>query len=246
MVLRRSSLLTGAFLALLILFSLPVLDLPERERQSLSGFLDFLAQFFPFDWSVLPDVFASLLETIRISILATLSAVILSVPVSILVSARYSHPGLRKFFLFLSTLIRSIPSLVWALLAVSLLGPWPAAGVLALCFYSMGYLIKFFADALDNIEPSASQHLLLEGAHPIQAIQFGLWPQWRPALIKQSVWMLEYNIRSASIIGYVGAGGLGSLLHSYQEFYQWNRFSVVLLVILLTVLGLELVSRRLT
>ncbi len=241
---KKNFWLSLTVLFLLLIFSWPILDRPDREQNILQNLTSFLSKFLPPDWSVLPDVLKALLESLRMSVLGTMSAVILSLPLSVLASERYSHHLIRRSCLALMTLIRSIPSLVWALLAVSVVGPWPLAGVIALCLYSMGYLIKFFADALDTMDPTASKHLMLEGAHPIQAIQYAMWPQWRPTLLRQSLWMFEYNIRSSSIIGYVGAGGLGSLLHSYQEFYQWNRFSVVLLMILMTVVSLELFARR--
>jgi len=228
----------------LVAFSWPALDRPDREHNALSNLLRFASEFFPPDWSVLPTVMKSFLETLRISILSTLGAVFIALPFSILVSERYGPSKIRSLCLLTMTFIRSIPSLVWALLAVSVFGPWPIAGVIALCFYSLGYLIKFFADALDSLDASAPQQLITEGSHPIQAIQYGIWPQWRPHVLKKTLWMFEYNIRSASIIGYVGAGGLGTLLHSYQEFYLWDRFSVVMFIILLTVVILEWLSRK--
>jgi len=78
------------------------------------------------------------------------------------------------------------------------------------------------------------------GAGRIQAFQHGLWPNARPLVWSYSLWMLEYNIRSASIVGYVGAGGVGVLLHIYQEYYQWDRFGAVLIFILGLVTLLDL------
>ena len=82
------------------------------------------------------------------------------------------------------------------------------------------------------------------GASRIQSFQYGLWPNVRPLVWSYALWMLEYNIRSAAIIGFVGAGGIGLQLHTYQEYYQWDRFATVLLMILLLVSLLDFVGER--
>ena len=135
--------------------------------------------------------------------------------------------------------VRTLPSLVWALLAVAVVGPNPLAGVIGLTFYSVGYLGKFFSDAFESIDTNVSDGLRGAGADSIQAFQYGLLPQVKPLILSHALWMLEYNIRSAAIIGYVGAGGIGLLLHTFQEFGQWQKFSTVLLFILVLVTALD-------
>jgi phosphonate transport system permease protein len=138
--------------------------------------------------------------------------------------------------------VRTIPSLIWALLAVALVGPNPLAGVIGLTFYSVGYLGKFFSEAFESLDFEVARGLRLLGADRIQAFQFGLWPAVRPIVASHALWMFEYNIRSASIIGYVGAGGIGLQLLRYQEFGQWDRFATVLLCILGIVIALDALS----
>jgi phosphonate transport system permease protein len=79
----------------------------------------------------------------------------------------------------------------------------------------------------------------------VQAFQYGIWPHARPLIWSHTLWMLEYNIRSAAIIGYVGAGGIGTWLHTYQEFYQWDKFAAVLACILVAVILLDLAGSKL-
>jgi phosphonate transport system permease protein len=125
------------------------------------------------------------------------------------------------------------------LLAVAVIGANPLAGVCALTLYSLGYLGKFYSDAFESIDPGVAEALRAAGADPVQVFQYGVWPHAKPAIWSQTLWMLEYNIRSATIIGYVGAGGIGSWLHAYQEFYQWQKFCAVLCCILVIVLALD-------
>jgi phosphonate transport system permease protein len=118
------------------------------------------------------------------------------------------------------------------------------AGVAALPLYSVGCLGKFLSDIFEAADFRAAHYLRRAGASRWQAMQYGLWPDLRPQLWSQVLWMLEYNIRSASIIGYVGAGGIGLQLLRYQEFGQWDRFATVLLCIFLVVIGLDALSSR--
>ncbi len=136
-----------------------------------------------------------------------------------------------------------MPSLIWALIAVAAVGANPLAGVIALTFYSLGYLGKFFSDAFESADAGVMRGLRAIGADAVQAFRYGLWPQAAPLIGSHALWMLEYNIRSAAIIGYVGAGGIGVLLHSYQEFYQWDRFCTVLLFILAIVIATRCARR---
>ena len=138
--------------------------------------------------------------------------------------------------------VRTVPSLLWALVAVAVVGANPLAGVIGLTFYSLGYLGKFFADAFESVDVEVARALRALGAHPVQAFQHGIWPHARPLVWSYVLWMLEYNLRSAAIIGYVGAGGLGVLLHSYQEYYAWDKFATVLLCILVLVTALDLLG----
>ena len=142
-------------------------------------------------------------------------------------------------------MIRTIPSLLWALLAVVIVGSNPLAGVIALTFYSVGYLAKFFSETFEATDTDAQQALRSLGASPLQAFQFGLWPNARPFIWSHCLWMLEYNVRSASIIGYVGAGGIGLHLKLYAESADsWNKFSLVLLFILLIVTVLDFTGEK--
>ncbi len=226
-------------------FSLPALRGSGRELDTLANLRRFLDRFWPPDFSILPQIAPALWETFQIAVLATGASVLLAIPVALAASANLSPRPLVLLARFLLSAVRSIPSLIWALLAVAVTGANALAGVLALALYSLGYLGKFFSDAFESADPGVAEALRLGGAGRIQAFQYGVWPQARALLWSHVLWMLEYNIRSAAIIGYVGAGGIGVWLHTYQEFYQWDRFAAVLCVILGAVLLLDATGSRL-
>lgn len=230
------------FLGLLI-FSLPAWEGSGRDLSLWENFIHFAMKFFPPDFSDSQELLAGLKETLQVGILATSLAAGISLVIALLGGPwmpQWSRAGVA-FFL---AAVRSIPSLIWAVLAVAVVGANPRAGVLALTFYSIGYLGKFLLDDFLHIDQQLWRTYLRWGLHPFMAFRYGFWPQLKSRYVAHCIWMLEYNIRSASIIGYVGAGGLGLRLHAYQEFGQWSRFSAVLLVILAIVLVFEFGMRK--
>jgi len=243
---ERLNLLNTTLLIFLlaVVFSGTQIEGNERDLDVWENLARFLGDFFPPDLSVLGQTGDALLETIQIAVLATFFAIILSLLIA-LGAAQTIAPGWLVIGMrMLLNVIRTIPSLIWAVIAVAAMGANALAGVAALTLYSIGYLGKFFSEAFESVDMKIAESLRGIGADPIQAFQFGVWPHAKPLIWSHCIWMLEYNIRSASIIGYVGAGGLGLQLHAYQEFHQWDRFATVLACILLVVTALDLLSER--
>ena len=224
---------------LAIAFSLPAMRGSGRDLDHAGNLVRFLKRFFPPDLSVSGQILEALMETIQIAVLATFFSILLAFPLAVAGAQTLSPRWLVVISRMIMNCIRTIPGLIWALIAVAVVGPYPLAGVLGLSFYSLGYLGKFFGDAFESVDLEVARGLRAIGAGRIQAFQHGLWPNTRPLIWSYSLWMLEYNIRSASIVGYVGAGGVGVLLHVYQEYYQWDRFATVLLFILALVTLLD-------
>ena len=232
-------------LGLAFLSSLPALRGSGRSLDYGDNLRRFLGQFVPPDFAVSAQAWQALIETGRMAVLATVFAALLALIIAPL-AARTLAPAWVIWPVRLGlNFVRSVPSLVWALLAVALVGANPRAGVIALTCYSLGYLGKFFSDAFEAVDTRPADALRAAGAHPVQAFQFGLWPEVKPLIWSHTLWMLEYNVRAGTIIGYVGAGGIGTLLYTYQEFYQWDRFAAVLCFILLVVTLLDLAGARL-
>jgi phosphonate transport system permease protein len=230
---------------LAFVFSLPALRGSGRQLDYWDNLRRFLGQFMPPDFAVSAQAGQALIETGRMAVLATAFAALLALVVAPL-AARTVAPGWLVWpTRMLLNFVRSIPSLVWALLAVAIVGANARAGVIALTCYSLGYLGKFFSDAFEAADTRPADALRAAGAHPVQAFQYGLWPEVKPLIWSHALWMLEYNVRAGTIIGYVGAGGIGTLLYTYQEFYQWDRFAAVLCFILVVVTVLDLAGARL-
>jgi phosphonate transport system permease protein len=226
-------------LALFIFLSLPAWEGSTRDLSEWENLFRFIGRFFPPDFSDWKSLLEGFRETVQIAFLATLLASAISLLMG-LAGGPWMPSYIKAALVFLLATIRSVPSLVWAVLAVAVIGPHPRAGVVALALYSIGYLGKFLLDDFRTLDLSLLHTYQRWGMPGLAAFRYGFWPQLRRRYLAHSIWMFEYNIRSASIIGYVGAGGLGLRLHSYQEYGQWNRFSAVLFMILFTVLALEI------
>jgi phosphonate transport system permease protein len=228
--------------AVLIIWSLPALQGANRELDFWQQVRRLSQSFFPPDFGVWPELAASLAETLRIATLATVFGSLLALGLAFLGSPRFVPAYIRGPVIVLLALVRSIPSLILAVLAVALFGVNPRAGVLALAVYSAGYLGRFFLDILEQSDPRPAEWMRLHGAPALQIFVLGQWPNLAPAFWSKILWMWEYNIRSAAIIGYVGAGGIGMQLQIYQEYGQWDRFSTALLMIFGIVLVMELLN----
>ncbi|MDX2187568.1 MAG: phosphonate ABC transporter, permease protein PhnE [Opitutaceae bacterium] len=225
--------------ALGIAASLPALRGSGRSLDYIGNIKRLLGAFLPPDWSVWQETLSALAETFQIAICATALATLLSIPLAALGARTIAPVWVVVPVRLVMNAARTVPSLIWALIGVAIVGANPLAGVIGLTFYSVGYLGKFISDAFESVDADVARGLRTIGADRVQAFQFGLWPHARPLVVGHVLWMLEYNLRAASIIGYVGAGGLGLQLASYYEYYAWSKVATVLIFILALVTLLD-------
>ena len=225
--------------------SFPAFEGSGRDLDYWENLSRFSEKFFPPDLTILDRTLEGLWETFQIATLATFLAIWISLVLSVGAAQNLAPGWLVGTTRMLLNVIRTIPSLLWALLAVVIVGSNSLAGVIALTFYSIGYLGKFYSEAFEAADVQVRSALQASGASRLQAFQYGLWPNVKPIVWSHSLWMLEYNVRSASIIGYVGAGGIGLHLKLYAESPDgWSKFSTVLLCILVIVTVLDFLGER--
>ena len=228
----------------LAIFSGKNLIQDNRPADVMSGIRYFLKKFFPPDFSDFPIILESLGETFQIAIVSTFISIILSLGIALAASRNLSPTWLVQSARMLLNITRTLPSLIWAFLFVIFFGPTPIAGVIALTFYSLGYLGKFFSESIESMDIKVARGLRLIGASPIQAFIYGLWPNVKAQVWSHSLWMLEYNIRSASIIGLVGAGGIGMELNKAMEMASgFQKVTAILICILIIVVILDLLGQ---
>jgi phosphonate transport system permease protein len=187
-----------------------------------------------------------MLDTVEMAIWGTILAILLAVPLAILGARNYTWAG----WLYVGargacSLVRAIPELIVALILVVMYGPGPVAGILALGFHTCGFLGKFLADDIENADPGPQEALRATGGNRIQVLRLAVLPQIMPQVIAYVQYILERNVRTATILGVVGAGGIGFELMGRFENGEYGSVSTVLLVVFLAVFLLEQATQAL-
>ena len=207
---------------------------------------DMASRMVPPKWSYMDTLWAPLWDTINIATLGTLIAIVIAVPVAFC-AARNTTPSVhfvRPVALFIIVSSRSINSLIWALMLVTLIGPGVLAGVIAIGLRSIGFCAKLLYEAIEEIDHSQVEAVIATGARRSQQLSFGIVPQIMPAFAGISVFRWDINIRESTVLGLVGAGGIGLQLDSSISTLAWTQVSLILLVILATVIVSEWVSAK--
>ena len=186
-----------------------------------------------------PVIITSIVETIQMAVIGTLGAVLLSIPLALLAAQNVSpHPTIYQSTRFVLNIMRSIPELIYALIFVAAVGLGPFPGVLAIIFGSVGSLSRIFAEAIEQIDPQPVLAVEATGSSDIQTFMFAVMPQAMPLLISYSIVYFEHNVRNATILGLVGAGGVGFEIQKYISLFQYDKLmgTVIVLVIAVTLL----------
>lgn len=180
-------------------------------------------------------------ETLAMSAIGTLLAALLGLALALPAAGRFGRIALSSSRLLLNAL-RAIPELVWAALMVLAAGLGPNAGTLALALHTAGVLGRLFAEALENTPPEPAEAVRLAGGGHIAAFCYGTLPGIWPQLLAYSLYRWENNIRMASVLGFVGAGGLGQMLYMSLSLFQEAQAATVILAMLMLVLGVDALS----
>lgn len=205
----------------------------------------FLSDFWPPDLEVLDRAINALIETIQMSILGTTIGAVISLPIAILSARNLAPRWLQLFANLLQNAVRSVPSIVLALVFVAAMGLGSPAGTLALGIYTVGYLAKFYQEAIESVDTRSLEFLQVTGASWLQTAQYGILPQVLPLGLGYTLYMFEYNIRAASILGVVGAGGIGYELATYIHGFERTKAATIILVLLVVVTIIDALSSRL-
>ncbi|RZU98201.1 phosphonate ABC transporter, permease protein PhnE [Spiribacter vilamensis] len=216
-----------------------VLDAPAQAA-------DLGGRMWPPRWEYLPSLWEPMWDTINIATIGTVAGVLMAIPVAFL-AARNTTPStkiLRPIALFVIVTSRSINALIWALLLVAIIGPGILAGMVAIALRSIGFVGKLLYEAIEETDPLQVEAVAATGASRAQTISYGIVPQIMPAFWGISVFRWDINIRESTILGLVGAGGIGLQLQGSLNTLAWGQVSVILLLILATVVVSESISAK--
>ena len=216
-----------------------------RFLRGIPWMADFVRRMVPPDLSVLSSAVVGALQTLQIAVVGTTVAALLALPLGFL-SARNVAPA--SLFYPARTLLnffRSIDTMVYALFFVASVGLGPFPGVLAVVTYTVMTLAKLYSEAIEGIEPGPAEAIAATGASRLQVLRFGVLPQVLPLFASYVLYRLETNIRAATILGFVGAGGIGFYIQTYLRMINYPAASAVLLVLVAMVMGVDFASSRL-
>ena len=207
---------------------------------------DLLGRMWPPRWSVLDKLWWPLWDTLNMATLGTALGVVLGVPVAFL-AARTTTPSVtivRPIALLVIVASRSINSLIWALLLVTIMGPGVLAGIIAIALRSIGFIGKLLYEALEETDARQIEAITATGASGPQRIAYGFVPQIMPVFAGISVYRWDLNIRESTVLGLVGAGGIGLQLNASVSRLAWPEVTVMFIAILCTVAVSEWVSAK--
>lgn len=216
----------------------------ELARDS-GNILKLAGEFFPPDFSQWRTYVEEMVLTVQIAIWGTGLAILTAIPFGLLCSGNIAPWWVTQPARRLMDVFRSINELVFAMLFVVAVGLGPFAGVLALWVHTTGILAKLFAEAVEAIDPQPIEGVRATGARGIEEIVYGVIPQVMPLWVSYSLYRFESNVRSASVIGLVGAGGIGQVLWEIIRSFQFQQTCAIMLVIVVAVTLIDAASQQL-
>jgi phosphonate transport system permease protein len=206
---------------------------------------DFLSRMMPPNWGFIEKLAKPAIESLQVAIWGTIFGVILALPICVFAAKNLSpHPVIFHFTRQVLNVMRGINEIILALIFVAAIGLGPFAGVLALALHGAGMLGKFFAEAIEDIDDGPLEAFKSAGVGRFKTILFGVLPQVMPTWLGTIFYRLETNVRQSTILGMVGAGGIGFELVSSMKLFQYQDTAMCILVILAMVLVTDLVSSR--
>ncbi len=194
------------------------------------------------DHTLLVIAFKSMFETIQMAFVGTIFGSILAFPLSILASRNLTNRWIYCLIRSILAVVRTFPSILWAILFVILVGLGPFAGVLAIILYTIGFITKLQYESIEAVDAESIQNIASLGISKLQLIRYVIIPESAPHLLSQLLYTFDYNVRHTSIIGLVGAGGIGFYIINYIKFFEYGKAAVFMLVVLLSVIMIDLLS----
>ncbi|KUF33066.1 MULTISPECIES: phosphonate ABC transporter, permease protein PhnE [Lysinibacillus] len=233
----------------LILFVLTVLAIRitgfslEILVNRIQQFFVILQQMIPPNWAYLSKLWQPLFDTIKMSLFGSIAGAICALPIAVLSATNITkHRGIALVSKFILSLLRTLPTLIIALIATFIFGLGTMAGTVAIFLFTIAYVGKLLYEQIENANMEAYEAMQSMGLTTIQSFHFAILPQILPNYLSTSLFCFEGNVRYASILGYVGAGGIGLLLNESLGWRSYENVGMILLMLVGTVFIIETTS----
>ncbi|WP_028590235.1 phosphonate ABC transporter, permease protein PhnE [Paenibacillus massiliensis] len=239
-----------AVILVLFVWSLTTVNLNDIDQSGAGIAINIFKGLFQPDLTLLfnfteQGVLYLLLQTVAIAFLGTLVGSVLAVPLAFLAASNVVPKPVSWVTRLLLITIRTVPALVYGLMLIRVTGPGPFAGVLTVGLVSIGMLSKLFVDAIEELDTKVLESMTSVGCTTFEKIRFGIVPQLFSVFLSVMIYRFDMNMREASILGLVGAGGIGAPLIFAMRSYKWNQVGAILIGLVVLILIIEWVSNRL-
>ena len=238
----KNNIIIGIIVALLIVVSIDIEANPItffEGMENLAIVLEELAQVEP---KYIPDAFWAMLETIEMAFIGTVIGVVIAMPLSLLAARNLNNKFVYAPIRALLAAVRTFPSILWALLFVIMVGSGAFAGVLAIIMYTIGFVAKLQYETIETIDSDPMDAVSSIGVSKLQLIRYVVFPESASHLLSQILYMFDYNVRQTSILGLVGAGGIGFYIIGFIKYFEYGKAAIFMIVVLITVLIIDWVS----
>lgn len=241
--------LTVIIIALFV-WSLAAVNLQDMNQSGFKIALNILTGIFSPDLNLLlsvtkQSVLYLLVETVAIAFLGTIVGAVLSVPLAFLAASNIVPKPISWLTRLLLIVIRTIPALVYGLMFIRVSGPGPFAGVMTIGITSIGMLSKLYVDAIEELDTKVLESMTSIGCSTFEKIRYGILPQLLSIFLSVTIYRFDMNMREASILGLVGAGGIGAPLIFAMNSYKWNQVGAILIGLIILILLIEWMSNKL-
>ena len=190
----------------------------------------------------IPIALWAMLETLQMAFIGTVIGVVIGLPFSMLAARNLNSKFIYAPIRALLAIIRTFPSILWAMLFVIVVGLGPFAGVLAIVLYTIGFVTKLQYESIETIDSDPMDAVSSIGVSKFQLIRYVVIPESASHLLGQMLYMFDYNVRQSTILGIVGAGGIGFFVVQYIKFFEYGKVAVFMFVVLIVVLGIDWAS----
>jgi phosphonate transport system permease protein len=238
----KNNLIIGLVIAGVIAMSYNIDANPAEFVEGIPNLAIVLKEMTEVESDLFVTAFWSMLETIEMAFIGTVVGVVIALPLSMLAARNLNRKLVYIPLRGILAAARTFPSILWAILFVIMVGLGPFAGVLAIIMYTIGFIAKLQYESIEAVDSDPVEAVSSIGVSKWQLIRHVVIPESAPHLISQVLYMFDYNVRQTSILGLVGAGGIGFYIINYIKFFEYGKAVVFMLVVLITVLIIDFVS----
>jgi len=238
----KNNLIIGIVIAAVVVMSYNIDANPVEFVEGIPNLAIVAKEMTEIELDLFAIAFWSMLETIEMAFIGTVVGVAIALPLSMLAARNLNRKLVYVPIRALLAAARTFPSILWAILFVIMVGLGPFAGILAIIMYTVGFIAKLQYESIEAIDSDPVEAVSSIGVSKWQLIRHVVVPESAPHLLSQILYMFDYNVRQTSILGLVGAGGIGFYIINYIKFFEYGKAAVFMLVVLITVLLIDWAS----